>query len=43
MVKDCANFLKVIKDLKPYIVEFKEDKIMKLKVYPNNCTVESPN
>lgn len=43
IVKDCVNFLKVIKDLKPYIVKFEEDKTMKPEIYPNNCIVEDSN
>ena len=43
MVEDCVSFLKVIEDLKPYIVEFKLDKTMNSKIYPNNYIVESSN
>lgn len=38
MVEDCANFLKVINNLKPYIIEFEEDGTMKAKIYLNNYT-----
>lgn len=43
VVEDCANFLKVIKDLKPYMVEFDQDGTMKLKIYLNDCIVEGSN
>lgn len=43
IVEDHAKFLKVMKDLKPYIVEFEKDGTMKLKVYLNDCKVEGPN
>lgn len=43
MMEDYANFLKVIEDLKFYMVEFKEDETMKPKVYLNNYIVEDPN
>ena len=32
-----------MKDLKPYIIELKEDETMKPKVYPNNCRIEGLN
>lgn len=41
MIEDDINFLKVINDLKSYIVEFKEDRTMKPKMYPNNYIVKS--
>lgn len=43
MIENYANFLKAIKDLKLYIVKFKKDRIMKLKVYPNDCIVKDSN
>lgn len=43
MMEDCANFLKVIKDLKPYMVEFEEDGTLKPKVYLDDYRVEDPN
>lgn len=39
VVEDCKTFLKKLKELKPYMVEFEEDDTMKSKVYPPNCTV----
>lgn len=43
IIEDCANFSKITKDLKPYIIEFKKDGIIKLKIYSNNCKVKGPN
>lgn len=43
MIEYSAQFLKVIKDLKPYLVEFELDETMKPKIYPNNCIVEFSN
>ena len=43
MVEDRANFLKVMEDLKPYMVEFEPDGTMKPKIYPINCVVEGSN
>ena len=39
VIKDCKNFLKKIKELKPYIVEFEEDGVIKVKTYPFNDAV----
>lgn len=39
MVKDRNKFLTKMEDLKPYRVEFKENGIMKPKIYPSNCIV----
>ena len=39
MVEDCQKFLRIIKDLEPYLVEFEEDGSMKTKNYPDNCAV----
>ena len=43
VVEDRAKFLKVMKGLKPYMVEFEEDGTMKAKVYPDDCAVEGQN
>lgn len=43
VVEDRANFLKVMEDLKPDMVEFEEDGTMKAKVYPDDCVVEGQN
>ena len=43
VVKDCSNFLKKIKELKPYIVEFNKDGTIKPKAYPPDCVVKSEN
>lgn len=39
MIENHASLLKGIKELKPYIIEFKEDVTMKSKVYPDDCLV----
>lgn len=39
VVEDRENFLKMMKDLEPYLVEFKEDGSMKAKSYPDDCAV----
>lgn len=43
VVENRVNFLKVMEDLKPYMVEFEEDGTMKPKVYPDDCVVEGLN
>lgn len=43
VIENCANFLKVIKDLKTYVIEFETNKTMKPKLYLNNCVVDGPN
>ena len=43
LVKNCANFFKVIKELKPYMIKFKLDRTMKPMIYPNTCKVQSSN
>lgn len=40
VIKDYANFLKLIKNLKPYIVEFEKEEIIKAKVYLDNYIVK---
>lgn len=39
IVEDYKDFLKKLNKLKPYMVEFEEDGIMKPKVYLFNCVV----
>lgn len=39
VVEDRAKFLKYMKDLEPYLVEFEEDGTMKTKTYPKDCQV----
>lgn len=39
MVENCKKFLSIIKNLKLYLVEFKEDGSMKIKNYPDDCIV----
>lgn len=41
--EDYANFLKIIKNLKPYMIEFEKDRIIKTKVYPDDCIIKSQN
>ena len=43
IIEDCKNFLKKIKELKLYMVEFEKDGVMKAKTYLFNCVVERPN
>lgn len=43
MVEDHTYFLKKMEELKPYMVEFNKDSIMKPKVYPSNCAVKGKN
>lgn len=43
IVEDCANFLKKMKKLKPYMVEFDKNGNMKLKIYPPDYAVEGEN
>lgn len=40
MIKKHQNFLKIIKDLKPYFIKFKEDKFIKTKNYSKNYLVD---
>ena len=39
MVEDHERFLKTIEELKPYMVEFNKNGIMKDKEYPLDCAV----
>ena len=39
VVEDCQRFLKIMEDLKPYMVEFEANGTMKPKVYPEDCVV----
>lgn len=43
VVEDCANFLKKIKELKSYMIEFFKDGAIKPKVYPSDCIVKGEN
>lgn len=43
IVKNCANFLKDMEELKLYMIEFNSDSIMKPKLYLLNCIVEGKN
>lgn len=39
IIKDHKNFLKKIEELKPYIIKFVENNIMKKKIYLPDCIV----
>ncbi len=41
MVKKREQFLRTMKELKPYLVEFEENGIMKAQNYPLYCKVKS--
>lgn len=41
--KDCKVFIKKMKELKSYIMEFNKNDAMKLKIYPSNCIVKGNN
>lgn len=43
IVQGCENFVKVIKKLEPYFVEFDKDGTMKNKKYLLDCVIESIN
>lgn len=43
VVNNHANFLKKLEELKPFLVEFNKDGIIKSKIYPSNCIVGSEN
>lgn len=38
--KDHKNFFKKLKELKLYIIKFKENDRIKFKIYPANCTID---
>lgn len=39
VIEDRASFLKRMEELKPFIVEFNQDGVMKPKIYPFDCAV----
>lgn len=43
VVEDCTNFLRKIKELKSYVVEFNKDGSMKPNVYPLDFAVKDKN
>lgn len=43
IVKDYKEFIRKMKELKPYMIEFKEDSVMKNKIYLSNCGVRGEN
>lgn len=40
MVEDYKKILSIMKDLKPYLVEFKEDRSIMTKNYLDDCTIK---
>lgn len=40
MVEDWKRFLNKIEDLKPYLIGFNENNIIKDKTYPADCVVK---
>ena len=43
IIKNYKVFFNKIKKLKPYIIEFDKDSIIKYKVYFSNCIVKGNN
>lgn len=43
IVENYANFLKIIKYLKSFVIKFELEKTMKLKIYPNDYIMKSLN
>lgn len=43
VVEDRKNFLRKMEELKPYMVEFKENSAMKDKIYPADYAVHGNN
>lgn len=41
MVEDRKQFLKTMKELELYLVEFEKDNIIKTNNYPSNCKVKN--
>lgn len=40
VIKDWKQFLKTIKELESYLVEFEEDGTIKVKNYPSDCIIK---
>lgn len=40
MIEDCEKFLNTIKNLEPYLMEFEEDELMKIKHYLNDYVIK---
>ena len=38
-MEDCKNFLQRMEKLKPYMVEFEENSVIKKKIYPSDCVI----
>ena len=43
IIENHKNSLQKMEELKPYIVEFEENGIMKLKIYPSYCAIGGNN
>lgn len=43
VIEDCKVFLEKLEELKPYMVEFNKNDIMKTKVYLSNCIIRGNN
>lgn len=43
MIENCVNFLKLMKDLKLYMLNFKKYKTIKTKVYLDNYIIKIQN
>lgn len=43
MVKDYKRFLNKMEDLKPYLIKFNKNNIIKNKTYFTDCIVEDEN
>lgn len=43
IVEDCKEFIKKIEKLKPYMVKFEKDGIIKDKIYSPDCVVKRKN
>ena len=40
MIEDFEQFLKIMKELEPYLVEFEQNGTMKAKNYLSDCKIE---
>lgn len=43
IIKNCANFVRKIEELKSYIVKFNQNGVIKPKIYFFNCAVKREN
>lgn len=42
-MEDCKEFIRKIEELKPYMIEFEENNVMKDKIYQSDCIVRGKN